>query len=135
QKKKALRLVKTAGAQDIDLLCAAGSVKSVDAGFVSYETEFGLAMHYRKAVEAGDVIGNEHACYTVICALRAAASGAPFMPVVGLTGSDLIKTNDYFKVIPDPFGGEPVTVVKAIIPDVAIIHVQVADEAGNAIII
>lgn len=134
QRRKNLRIVKTAGAHDIDLLCATGSVQSVDAGFVSYETEFGLAMHYRKAVESGAVIGNEHACYTVICALRAASSGVPFMPVAGLKTGDLLQVADYFKVIQDPFSGEPVTVVQAIVPDVAVVHVQEADELGNAVI-
>lgn len=134
QGKRRLRLVKTAGAHDIDLLCAAGCVAAVDAGFVSYETEFGLATHYRKAVESGAVQANEHACYTVISALRAAASGAPFMPVAGFKDNDLIRENEYFRVIPDPFGGGPVTVVRAIVPDWAIIHVQEADETGNAVI-
>lgn len=134
QRRRNLRIIKTAGAHDIDLLCAAGSVASVDAGFVSYETEFGLAMHYRKAVEGGQVIGNEHACYTVICSLRAAASGAPFMPVAGLKAGDLLQVADYFRVIQDPFGGEPVTVVKAIVPDIAVVHVQEADDLGNAVI-
>jgi len=134
QGKRRLGVVKTAGAHDIDLLCAAGCVEAVNAGFVSYETEFGLAMHYRKAVESGEVRANEHACYTVISALRAAASGAPFMPVAGFRGTDLIRENDDFRVIPDPFGGEPVTVVRAIMPDWAVIHVQEADETGNAVI-
>lgn len=134
QRKTGLKLVKTAGAHDIDLLCAAGCVAEVDAGFVSYETEFGLAVHYRKAVESGAVIANEHACYTVINALRAASMGAPFMPVVGLKSGDLLRQNDYMTVIPDPFGGPHVPVVKAIVPDVAIIHVQEADAAGNGVI-
>jgi glutaconate CoA-transferase subunit A len=134
QNKRGLRLMKTAGAHDIDLLCAAGCVSAVDAGFVSYETEFGLAMHYRKAVESGAVRTNEHACYTVISALRAAAIGAPFMPVAGLKEGDLIRENDDFRIVDDPFGGGPVTVVRALAPDVAVIHVQEADEAGNGVI-
>lgn len=132
QGRQGLRVVKTAGAMDVDLLCLGGSVASVDAGFISYETEFGLAMHYRKAVESGVVKANEHACYTVICALRAAQMGVPFMPVRGLRAGDLLQVAEYFKVIEDPFGGEPITVVKALRPDVAVIHVQEADVMGNA---
>lgn len=135
QKKKNLQLIKTAGAMDIDLLCLAECVSSVDAGFVSYETEYSLAGHYRKAVQNGIVKGNEHACYTVISALRAASSGIPFMPVRGLKISDLIDANDYFTKIQDPFSGEMITVVKALKPNVAIIHVQEADVKGNARII
>jgi len=135
QEKKGLRIVKTAGAMDIDLLCLAECVFSVDAGFVSYETEYSLAGHYRKSVQNGVVKGNEHACYTVISALRAASAGIPFMPVKGLQISDLIEVNDYFTKIQDPFSGEMITVVKAILPNVAIIHVQEADIHGNARII
>jgi glutaconate CoA-transferase, subunit A len=132
QEKKELKLVKTAGAHDIDLLCAMGSVSTVDAGFVSYETKFGLASHYRRAVQDGVVKGNEHACYTVICALRGAQMNVPFMPVKGLVAGELLEKNDYFVVVEDPFSGNPVTLVKTIVPDVAVIHVQECDANGNA---
>lgn len=134
QGKKGLRIVKTAGAMDIDMLCLGDCVSSVDAGFVSYETGFGLATFYRKAVEGGRIKANEHACYTVISALRAAQAGIPFMPVKGLVAGDLLKVAEYFKVITDPFTGENITVVKALVPDVAVIHVQKADSEGNACI-
>ncbi|MBU9714227.1 CoA transferase subunit A [Bacillus tamaricis] len=134
QNKNNLKLVKTAGAHDIDLLCAMDSVSTVDAGFVSYETKFGLASHYRNAVQKGHIKTNEHACYTVIGALRAAKMNVPFMPIKGLNVGDLLLKNDYFKVVEDPFGGEPITLVKAIVPDIAVIHVQECDQNGNAII-
>ena len=133
--KKNLKVIKTAGAHEVDLLCAGGCVESVDAGFISYETEYGLANHYRRAVETGAVKGNEHACYTVISALRAASYGVPFMPVKGLMYGDLLAYNDYFKVVQDPFSGEPITLVKSLVPDVGIIHVQECDEKGNCIIL
>lgn len=135
QKKKNLRVVKTAGAMDVDMLCFGGCAYSVDAGFVSYETEYSLAGHYRRAVQEGRVRGNEHACYTVISALRAASYGIPFMPVRGLQISDLIQVNDYFAPVTDPFTGEQINAVRAIRPDVAVIHVQEADKNGNARII
>lgn len=134
QKKKGLKLIKTAGAHDVDVLVRGGCVASVDAGFISYETEYGLAKYYRKAVETGLIKANEHACYTVISALNAARIGVPFMPVKGLMISDLIEENDYFDKVVDPFSGESITVVKALVPDVAILHVHACDEEGNAII-
>ncbi|RCW71927.1 CoA transferase subunit A [Saliterribacillus persicus] len=134
QKKKDLKLVKTAGAHDIDLLCAVDAVSVVDAGFVSYETVYGLPPHYRNSVQTGKVKANEHACYTVISALRGASTNVPFMPVNGLKYGDLIDKNDYFLVVEDPFTKEPVTLVRSIFPDVAIIHVHACDEEGNAII-
>lgn len=132
QQKRALRLLTTAGSLDVDMLCLAGCVKSVDAAFISYETEFGTANHYRKAVQSGQVKANEHSCYTLISGLRAAAAGLPFMPVFGLKEGQLLEACDYFKRIPDPFSGEMISVVRAYRPDVSILHVDEADETGNA---
>ena len=61
QRKRHLRLVKTAGGLDVDLLSLGECLDSVDAGFISLETEYGLAQHYRKAVQAGSINANEHA--------------------------------------------------------------------------
>lgn len=134
QQKKGLRLVKTAGGMDIDALCLGDCAESVDAGFVSLETEFSLAQNYRAAVQSGAVRGNEHACYTVISALRAASYGIPFMPVFGLKGTQLTEAYDYFAEVTDPFSGEKLNAVKAIRPDWVIIHAHYADEHGNAYI-
>lgn len=134
QGRRDLRIVKTAGAMDIDALCMGGCVKTVDAGFISYESQYGLAQRYRLAVQNGLVKANEHACYTVICALRAASYGIPFLPVRGLQISDLRLKNDYFADVTDPFSGETLAAVRAIAPDVALIHAQLADERGNALI-
>lgn len=134
QGRRGLRLVKTAGGLDVDALCLAGAVASVDAGFISCESEYGLCQHYRKAVQNGQVIAHEHACYTVISALRAASCGIGFMPVRGLQVSDLRRVNDYFSEVTDPFTGEKLAAVRALRPDVCVIHAQLADEAGNALI-
>lgn len=134
QGKKRLEIVKTAGAYDVDLLCAAECVAAVSAGFVGYETPFGMAPAYRKAVESGEVEAREHACATVIAGLRAAIQGVPFMPVAGLDGSDLPVARGFHAIV-DPYSGTSVFVVPAMKPDVALIHVQEADVAGNGRII
>ena len=134
QNKKNLHLVKTAVAYEVDLLSASKSIDRVTAGFVGYETEFGLCRHYRKRVEAGEIRVDENACYTVITALRASAYGVPFLPVRGLLGSDLIDAVG-FKSVKDPYSEEELVAIKSIRPDVAFIHVQEADRYGNARII
>jgi glutaconate CoA-transferase subunit A len=131
QQKRGLELVKTAGAYDVDLLCGVGAAAIVSAGFVGYETVFGLAPMYRRAVEAGAAEAREHACYTIIAGLRAASQGVPFMPVNGLQGSDLTGLRG-FASLRDPYSEQDVVVVPAIVPDVALIHVQEADAEGNA---
>jgi glutaconate CoA-transferase, subunit A len=134
QEKRGLEIVKTAGAYDVDLLCAAGCVAAVSAGYVGYETPFGMAQAYRRAVETGAVAAHEHACATVIAGLRAAIQGVPFMPVAGLHGSDLPAARG-FVALRDPYGEAEVFVVPALRPDVAILHVQEADESGNGRIV
>lgn len=119
QKIGNLQLIKTAGAMDIDLLCLAGLVKSVDAGFISFENYFGLAQNYRQAAQKGQIKVYEHACYTVISALRAAQAGIPFMPVQGILASELIERNPRFRVLANPFQGEKVAVVEAL----SLIHI------------
>lgn len=134
QGKRDLELVKTAGAYDIDLLCAAGCARAVSAGFIGYETPFGMAQAYRTAVEQGRVEAKEHACATVIAGLRAAIQGVPFMPVAGLQGSALPAARG-FASLRDPYGDAEVYVIPALRPDVALIHVQEADAEGNGRII
>jgi glutaconate CoA-transferase subunit A len=129
--RRSLHLIKTAGAYDVDLLCAAGCVTAVSAGFIGFENEFGLAPNYRRAVENGQVEAREHACYTAIAALRAAAFGVPFLPVAGFQGSDLPAARG-FKTVIDPYSGETVLTVPRIQPDWAILHVPLADADGNA---
>lgn len=55
------------------------------------------------------------------------------MGVGGLWGSDLIAQRpEFFQVMKSPFSNEEVVTVKALRPDWAIIHVQEADQYGNA---
>ncbi|MDP9359339.1 MAG: CoA transferase subunit A [Chloroflexota bacterium] len=134
QGRRWLEIVKTAGAYDVDLLCATGVAGAVSAGFVGFETPFGMAPGYRRAVESGTVEAKEHACYTVIAGLRAVIQGVPFMPVAGMLGSDVLAARG-FKTIADPYTGAEVVAAPALIPDVAFIHVQEADAEGNGRIV
>jgi glutaconate CoA-transferase, subunit A len=59
--------------------------------------------------------------------------GVPYVPIVGLVGSDLLKRRDDMMILPNPFDPAVKTVVaKALRPDVAIFHVAEVDEDGNA---
>ena len=58
--------------------------------------------------------------------------GVPYIPVIGLVGTDLLKRRDDMIVAPDPFDGKTLSVVaKAMRPDVAVFHAHKADRAGN----
>lgn len=58
--------------------------------------------------------------------------GVPYVPVIGLVGTDLLARRDDMVLAPDPFGDGKVTVVaRAMRPDVAVFHVDRADPQGN----
>jgi glutaconate CoA-transferase subunit A len=58
--------------------------------------------------------------------------GVPYIPVIGLAGTDLLKRRDDMVLAADPFDGKTLSVVaKAMRPDVAVFHVDRADRHGN----
>jgi glutaconate CoA-transferase subunit A len=61
----------------------------------------------------------------------AGASGLPFAVLRGYAGTGLERRSDSVAPITCPFTGEILAAVSALHPDVAIIHAQQADQAGN----
>lgn len=58
----------------------------------------------------------------------------PFVPVRGLLGTDYMKIRPDFKEIPNPYDpGEPIVIVPAIAPDVAVFHGYQGDRFGNVV--
>jgi len=76
----------------------------------------------------------EHSHAAMACAYQAGASNLPFGVLRGYIGTDLPKVNPSIRQIECPFTGERLAAVPAIRPDVAIIHAQRADRAGNVFI-
>ncbi len=130
QGKKDLHIVGREKGMDFDMLIGAGCVRKVSFALVSLE-EFGLAMNFRRKAQAGDIELDEHACNSVITSIRAAAMGLPFLPVKGMFGSDVFRVSKSLTEITCPFTGERLAAVRAIKPDVTIIHAHQADKFGN----
>ena len=71
-------------------------------------------------------------CPAIHTGLQATEKGVPFMPLRGVIGSDLVASRPDWKVIENPFKEkDPILLVPAIQPDVALFHARWADEAGN----
>jgi len=130
QGKKDLHIVGREKGMDFDMLIGAGCVRKVSFALVSLE-EFGLAPNFRKFAQEGKIEIDEHACGSIINSIRASAMGIPSIPVRGLIGSDVFRYNENIKEFVCPFTGEKMVLVKAVNPDVAIIHAHRADEYGN----
>jgi len=86
----------------------------------------------RSEIEAGRLEWEEYSHFGMISRLQAGASGLPFIPM-NLTGAtDLEKANPKYRRVTDPYSGNEVIVLPPLNPDIAIVHVQRADKAGNA---
>jgi glutaconate CoA-transferase, subunit A len=67
-------------------------------------------------------------------ALQAGGMGVPWLPVRGILGSAYMGVNSNFETLQDPFSGEDLVVVKALKPDVTLVHGAKGDAAGNILI-
>ncbi len=131
-KKKGLRLlgVPVLGFP-ADLLIGAGCVAEVHSSAVSLG-EAGLAPRFTEAAEKGEIKVVDYTCPAVHAALQASEKGVPFMPLRGVLGSDLLQQPNGWKLADNPFApGDPILLVPAIAPDVALFHARWSDAAGN----
>jgi glutaconate CoA-transferase subunit A len=131
QGKRGLTLIGPISDMLFDQLIGAGCATGVRAAWVG-NVITGSGYNFRRAVESGRLPIEDHSNLTLAMALKAAALGVPFLPVRSALGSGLFSTNSGLKRFSCPFSGEALAAVAAIRPDVAIIHVQRADEYGNA---
>ena len=115
-----------------DLLIGAGCVAEVESSAVSLG-EAGLAPRFTEAAERGEIRMKDATCPAIHTGLQATEKGVPFMPLRGVLGSDLVASRSDWKVIDNPLAdNDPILIVPAISPDVALFHARWADEAGNA---
>jgi glutaconate CoA-transferase subunit A len=119
-----------------DLLIGAGCVESIETSAVSLG-EFGPAPRFTAAVLAGTIRIKDATCPALHAGFQAAEKGVPFMPLRGLLGTDVLKRRPDWKVVDNPFGQEssgradPIVLLPAIEPDVALFHAPMADREGN----
>src|SRR5581483_11246282 len=114
-----------------DLLIGAGCVAGLETSAVSLG-EFGPAPRFTAAMTSGTLKMKDATCPALHAAFQAAEKGIPFMPLRGLIGSDLPKHRPDWRTIDNPFGkDDPIVLLPAIRPDVALFHAPMADRQGN----
>jgi glutaconate CoA-transferase subunit A len=114
-----------------DMLIGAGCVAVLETSAVSLG-EYGQAPRFREAVSNGLITIRDSTCPAIHAGLQAAEKGVPFMPLRGILGSDVQAYRDDWRVIDNPFAeGDPILVLPAIRPDVALFHAAVGDRSGN----
>jgi len=115
------------------LLIGEGLVTKIAFAYVSdlFEKKFGYPIikakesrHYPQLVE--------YSHFALSLGLLAGQMGVPYLPMRVLVGSGLERHNPNIIRTQCPFSGETLGAVKAIRPDVGILHAQQCDELGNA---
>jgi glutaconate CoA-transferase, subunit A len=120
------------GGPDVGLLCAAGKVRKVVFAFVSLDS-IALEPHFRNARQAGSIDSLELDEGMFLLGLQAAAWRVPFLPTrVGL-GSDVVAKQPEIRTVTSPYDDAETFVAMPALPlDVALVHQNRADAAGNA---
>ena len=155
QKKRDLTLIGPISDILFDQMIGAGCVKQLTAAWVG-NVMMGSAYNFRRAVEQEGLKVTNLTNFGVALALQAAAMGIPFLPTRTALGSDIARENSLFAEIESPFdevtgnrSGDSSTrsdgrvrpspqkriklhAVRAVRPDVTLVHVQRADREGNA---
>jgi glutaconate CoA-transferase, subunit A len=127
--RRHLDLVTFVGGLEVEVLLAAGALRSVASSYVGLGAH-GRAPRFTEAVASGAVDDREMSEWMLVGGLRAGAMGVPFLPTRAGLGSDL-ATERALRDVVDPYTGEGFLAVPALRPDVAVIHAWRADAAGN----
>jgi len=120
------------GGPDVGLLCAAGKVRKLVFGFVSLDV-IPLDPHFRAARQAGRIAVTELDEGMIQWGLRAAMLRLPFLPTRTGLASDVERLNGDLRTVTSPYDDrETLLAMPALQLDAALVHVDHADERGNA---
>ncbi len=129
------------GGPDVGLLCATGKVRRVVCGFVTLDS-IPLDPHWRAARQEGRVALTELDEGLFYAGLQAAAWRVPFLPTRAGLGSDVLVNAPELRTVRSPYtegpfcdpadAGAEFVAAPALKLDVALVHANRADTAGNA---
>jgi glutaconate CoA-transferase subunit A len=126
-----LTLARNLMCYEAELFLASGAAARLVSSWVGIGLRWGIPKVFREYVERDPSIYEEWSHLSFGMRLMAASMGVPFLPTASLLGSDLLDRTPA-QHIHCPFTDELLVAVPALVPDVALIHVQTADGAGNA---
>ena len=121
------------GGPEVGMLCTSGQLKKAVYGFVSLDS-IALEPHFRLARQGGtipEVVEYDEGMLQ--WGLYAAALRLPFLPTRAGLGSDVVVNDPSLKTVRSPYAdGEELLAVPALTLDAAFVHLNRADERGNA---
>lgn len=124
-----LDVVAFTGSVDVELLLAGQAVDTVRSAYVGL-AEHGLAPRFRAGARDGSFTDLEYSEWTLLLGLRAAATGAPFLPTRAAAASPLPRRLG-MRNVRDPYDGGEYLAVPPLEPDVAVLHAWRASESGD----
>lgn len=136
QQKKNLTLSQAVMGLDTDLLVGAGLVSRLIVGGGSLD-RFGPVHCVNRARESKTVESQDMSSLSITFRYLAGALGISFIPIKSLIASEVLERLEAGPAAQDirrmncPFTGEEYVLVRALTPDIALVHVQVADHEGN----
>jgi glutaconate CoA-transferase subunit A len=144
QGRKDLHAIFHCNTQQLNLLAAAGAVTKAECGFAALEV-YGFANGLRRAVESGRLALEDYSNLSMPLRLLGGALNWPFVPATVNIGSDIqyrsaFAPDDYparnkIPEVIDPFSGRTIGALSPLQPELAAIHVTLADPQGNSIIL
>lgn len=114
------------------LLIGEGLVDKVLTGYAMTDERRSYALQRAKAKYNVSVEFKEYSHFGIALALFAGYMGIPYMPTKSHLGSDMMKYNENIQSIDCPFEGGQIAAIRAVVPDVGILHAQRCDAQGNA---
>jgi glutaconate CoA-transferase subunit A len=131
QGRRDLTVTSVVAGIGIDWLAFKGCMSRFCGPIASME-RFGLCQGFRRGVEAGAITFEEYSETGILARLGAGARNLPFSLTRGMMGTDLVALHpETIREIADPFTGERVLAMRALRPDVCILHAHRADPKGN----
>jgi glutaconate CoA-transferase subunit A len=138
QRKKGLTYFSQSGFFDSEFMAAGGCIDKMCSAFIAKWGGRGAGSMVERCQRAGKLQVEDYTNFTYSARLAAGAYGYDFMPVLpAIMDSDVFHVRGYmgkdkFGVVKSPFSGKDIPVVPAVNPDVCLLHVQRADNNGNA---
>ena len=131
QGRKNMAFAGKTATHDFQILAAGEVFDRVDVAYIVGLEARGLSPCSRKYMESGKVEVCEWTNYGLAARFKAAAMGVPYVPARNMLGTDTFRYSGA-KIVECPFTGKRLTLLPALYPDVAVIHVHEADVYGNA---
>lgn len=124
------------GGADVGLLARAGKIRKLVYAFVSLDS-VPLEPNFQRARQSAsipEIVELDEGMFQT--GLRAAAQRLPFLPMRAGLGSDVLVNNPWLKTVTSPYdeghGPEELVAVPALKLDAALVHLNRADQHGNA---